>query len=156
MDARYHPPIERLDRGRVYPWNWPLALDKIRSFLVALLIDLTRELYRRWTLLDRGIGLYSPFFIFAAALKKIKEDKAIGICILSHWPAQAWLPMMKNIGRPEKRYISTKPIAATSTNPSRPDPPTTQAPLSPRRVCLLSFRFIGLSPFVTNRHNSEI
>ena len=34
-------------------------------------------------------------------------------------------------GDPQKRCTSTQPIPATSTDPSRPDPPSTQTPLSP-------------------------
>lgn len=40
---------------------------------------------------------FLPFSIIAAVLKKTKEDKATGICILTHWPTQAWFPMVEKM-----------------------------------------------------------
>ena len=65
---------------------------------------------------------FPPFSIIAAVLKKIEEDKATGVCILLHWPTQAWFPMVEKIGDPQKRCTSTQPIPATSISRS-PKPP---------------------------------
>ena len=52
----------------------------------------------------------------------------------------------KKNGSQQKRCISTKPIPATSTNPSRPDPPSPQVPLSPRLPLV-----VQVHRFVTHR-----
>ena len=41
-----------------------------------------------------AVDAFPPFSIIAAVLKKIKEDRATGVCILPHWPTQAWFPMV--------------------------------------------------------------
>lgn len=38
---------------------------------------------------------FPPFSIIAPVQKKRKEDKATGVCILLHWPTQAWFPMVE-------------------------------------------------------------
>ena len=45
-----------------------------------------------WSLLK--FYAFPPFSIIASVLK-IKEDKATGVCILLHWPTQAWFPMVE-------------------------------------------------------------
>ena len=35
---------------------------------------------------------FPPFIVIAAVLKKIQEDKALGVCVLPNWPTQAWFP----------------------------------------------------------------
>ena len=40
---------------------------------------------------------FPPFSVIPAVLKKIREDKATGICVLPHWPTQAWFPRAMKI-----------------------------------------------------------
>ena len=35
---------------------------------------------------------FPPFSVISALLQKIREDKAVGICMLPDWPTQAWYP----------------------------------------------------------------
>ena len=40
---------------------------------------------------------FPPFSVIPAVLKKIQEDKAIGVCVLPNWPTQAWFPKAMNM-----------------------------------------------------------
>ena len=35
---------------------------------------------------------FPPFSVIIALLQKIREDKAVGVCVLPDWPTQAWYP----------------------------------------------------------------
>lgn len=36
---------------------------------------------------------FPPFSVIPAVLKKIRDDKATGVCVLPNWPTQAWFPL---------------------------------------------------------------
>ena len=48
-----------------------------------------------WSLLK--FYAFPLFSIIASVLKKVKEDKATGVCILPHWPTQAEFPMVEKM-----------------------------------------------------------
>ena len=66
---------------------------------------------------------FPPFSIIAAVLKKIKEDKATGVCILPHWPTQAWFPMVakmairKSVVLPPSRSLLHLPTFPDQIHP---------------------------------------
>ena len=80
-----------------------------------------------WSLLK--FYAFRPFSIIASVLKKIKEDKATGVCILPHWPTQAWFPMVEKMA--VRKSVVRPPSRSLLHLPTLPDPPSTQAPLSP-------------------------
>jgi len=40
---------------------------------------------------------FPPFSVTPAVLKKILEDKAMGVCVLPNWPMQVWFPKAMNM-----------------------------------------------------------
>ena len=74
-----------------------------------------------WSLLK--FYAFPPFSVIPAVLKKIKEDKATGVCVLPHWPTQAWFPMVekmavcKHIVLPPSRSLLHLPNLPDQTHP---------------------------------------
>jgi len=76
-----------------------------------------------WSVLK--LYAFPPFSIIASVLKKIKEDRATGVCILAHLPTQAWFPMVdkmairESVVLPPSRlllHLPTRPTLYTHTS----------------------------------------
>ena len=79
---------------------------------------------------------FPPFSIIAAVLKKIKEDKATGVCVLPHWPTQARFPMEENLAiRENVVFPPSRSLLDLPTLPDQIYPPHTHLSLL---VCLVS------------------
>ena len=74
-----------------------------------------------WSLLK--FYAFPPFSVIPPVLKKIKEDKATGICILPHWPTQAWFPLVEkmavrtSIVLPASRFLLQLPNQPDQAHP---------------------------------------
>ena len=92
---------------------------------------------------------FPPFSIIPAVLKKIKEDKATGICVLPHWPTQAWFPMVEKMA--VRKSVVFPPSRSLLHLPTFPDQ---IHPLHKRLsllVCLLS----GNNSTTTTSHRQQ-
>ena len=79
---------------------------------------------------------FPPFSIIGNVLKKIKEEKARGVCVLQNWPTQPWYP--NALGMMERPPIHLK---ASKTLMQLPSHPEESHPLYKKlslMVCLLS------------------
>ena len=79
---------------------------------------------------------FPPFSVIPAVLKKIRDDKATGVCVLPNWPMQAWLPRAMKMAICENINIRANKLLLHL--PSRPNvnhPLRKQLSLL---VCLLS------------------
>ena len=74
---------------------------------------------------------FPPFSIIAAVLKTIKEDKATGVCILPHWPTQAWFKMVEKMA--VRKSVVLPPSRSLVYLPTFPD----QIHLLHKRISLL-------------------
>ena len=62
---------------------------------------------------------FPPFSVIPAVLKRLRNDKATGICVLPNWPTQAWFPLAMKMAICENvRLRANKSILHL---PSRPD-----------------------------------
>ena len=55
---------------------------------------------------DKMFYAFPPFSVIENVLKKIKEDRARGVCVLPNWPTQPWYP--KALAMMEKPPIHLK------------------------------------------------
>ena len=55
---------------------------------------------------DKMFYAFPPFSVILNVLKKIKEDRARGVCVLPNWPTQPWYP--KALAMMEKPPIHLK------------------------------------------------
>ena len=80
--------------------------------------------------------LFPPFSVIARVLQKLRIDKTTALCVLPHWPTQAWWPqMIKMLVKPP---LILKP---NMTNLILPSQPKEVHPLHQKLklvVCLLS------------------
>ena len=61
----------------------------------------------------------TPFSIIGNVLKKIKEEKVRGMCVLPNWPTQPWYP--KALAMMEKPPVHLKTSKTLLKLPSHPD-----------------------------------
>ena len=67
---------------------------------------------------DKMFYAFPPFSVIGNVLKKIKEDRARGVCVLPNWPTQPWYPKAET---KEKLPIHLKASKTLLTLPSHPD-----------------------------------
>ena len=66
---------------------------------------------------------FPPFSVIPAVLKKIRDDKAMGVCVLPNWPTQVWfLPAMKmtickSVNLRANKFLLHLPSRPDVTNP---------------------------------------
>ena len=70
-----------------------------------------------WT--DQMFYAFPPFSVIGNVLKKIKEEKARGVCVLPNWPTQPWYP--KALAMMEKPPVHLKASKTLLKLPSHPD-----------------------------------
>ena len=68
---------------------------------------------------DQMFYAFPPFSIIGNVLKKIKEEKARGVCVLPNWPTQPWYP--KALAMMEKPAVHLKASKTLLKLPSHPD-----------------------------------
>ena len=70
---------------------------------------------------DKMFCAFPPFSVTGNVLRKIKEDRVRGVCVLPNWPTQPWYP--KALAMMEKPLIHLKASMAKTllTLPSHPD-----------------------------------
>ena len=79
---------------------------------------------------------FPPFSVIPAVLRKIRDNKATGVCVLPNWPMQAWLPRAMKMAICENINIRANKLLLHL--PSRPN---VNHPLHKQLsllVCLLS------------------
>jgi len=55
-----------------------------------------------------------PYSVNPAVLKKIRDDKGTGVCVLPNWPTQAWFPLAMRIAICEKYTFGQTNFSCTS------------------------------------------
>ena len=68
---------------------------------------------------DQMFYAFPPLSIIGNVLKKIKEEKARGVCVLPNWPTQQWYP--KALAMMEKPAVHLKASKTLLKLPSHPD-----------------------------------
>ena len=82
---------------------------------------------------------FPPFSVITAVLKKIQEDKAIGVCVLPNWPTQAWFPKAIKMTVQEPVVLE-----ASKTLLHLPNQPTVLHPLH-KKLTLLICHLSGIT-----------
>ena len=82
--------------------------------------------------------MFPPFSVVPAVLRKIAEDKAMGVCVLPDWPTRAWYPkaMEMCIGTP----VTLQPKQNRLILPTAPDETHPLCKTLRLQVCVLSGR----------------
>lgn len=66
---------------------------------------------------------FPPFSVIPAVLKKIRDDKATGVCVLPNWPTQAWFPLAmkmaicENVNLRANKFLLHLPSRPDATHP---------------------------------------
>ena len=66
---------------------------------------------------------FPSFSVIPAVLKKIRDDKATGVCVFPNWPTQAWFPLAmkmaicENVHLRADKYLLHLPSRPNVTHP---------------------------------------
>ena len=66
---------------------------------------------------------FPPLSVIPAVLKKIRDDKATGVCVLPNWPTQAWFPLAmkmticENVNLQANKFLLQLPSRPDATHP---------------------------------------
>ena len=91
---------------------------------------------------DFNCYIFPPFSLIARVLQKIRIDQATVMCVLPHWPTQAWWPLMHHMLLKEPMILPP-----STQNLSLPNHEGEVHPLHKKLklvLCLLSGNIIGL------------